>query len=71
MVFPALFPALGVVVPLVVLLLQADRRRVQTTSSDAALRPKFRSTFPPISAYGTDLRGRKSTQVRGASAGWK
>src|SRR4030088_3374702 len=58
MVFPALLPPLGVAVPLVVLLLQAERRRVQTTSSDAALRPNFRSTFPPITAYGTDSRGR-------------
>src|SRR5438132_1840133 len=64
-VFPALFPPLGVAVPVVVLLLQAERRRVQTTSSDAALRPQFRSTLPPISAYGTDFGARKSTQVRG------
>src|ERR1700730_1911879 len=63
MVLPALFPALGVALPVVVLLLQAERRRVQTTSSGAALRPNFQSTLPPITAYGTDSGARKSTQI--------
>src|ERR1700704_1916116 len=47
-VFPAPFPALGVAVPVAVFLLQAERRRGQTTSSDPTLRPNFRSPPPPI-----------------------
>src|SRR6266852_2626108 len=64
MVFPAAVPALGVAVPVVVLLLQAERVSVQIASTAAALRPKFRSPVPDMARNATDLRARTSAAFR-------
>src|SRR5216683_342819 len=60
-VLPPPLPGLGVAVPVVVLLVQAERASMQIASTTAAApRPNFRSPVSDMARNATDLRARKS-----------